>query len=58
MPDVTSGQYYGPSGPFEMRGSPQLVGMSTAARDDEAAARVWALSDELTGVRYAWPNEG
>jgi protochlorophyllide reductase len=58
MPDVTSGQYYGPSGPFEMRGSPQLVGTSTAARDDEAAARVWALSDELTGVRYAWPNEG
>ncbi len=54
MDDVASGDYVGPDGPFEMRGGPKTVGMSSAARDDEAAARLWALSEELTGVTYAW----
>jgi NAD(P)-dependent dehydrogenase (short-subunit alcohol dehydrogenase family) len=54
MPDVDSGLYYGPSGPFEMRGSPKLVGMSAAASDAAGAAQLWALSEELTGVTYTW----
>jgi NAD(P)-dependent dehydrogenase (short-subunit alcohol dehydrogenase family) len=54
MPDVAPGDYFGPGGPFELRGAPRRVGMSRRARDDEAASRLWALSEELTGVTYAW----
>jgi NAD(P)-dependent dehydrogenase (short-subunit alcohol dehydrogenase family) len=54
MPDVAAGDYFGPDGPFEMRGSPKKVGMSAEAHDDEAARRVWALSEELTGITYEW----
>ena len=51
---VASGDYYGPDGPFEMRGAPKKVGMSGAARDPEAPATLWELSEALTGVTYAW----
>jgi NAD(P)-dependent dehydrogenase (short-subunit alcohol dehydrogenase family) len=54
MPDVGSGDYFGPSGLGEMRGGPTRVGMSAAARDDDAARRLWQLSEELTGVVYDW----
>jgi NAD(P)-dependent dehydrogenase (short-subunit alcohol dehydrogenase family) len=54
MPGVVAGEYYGPDGPFEMRGSPKRVGMSAAARDDGAARQLWARSEDLTGVGYAW----
>lgn len=54
-PDVPPGAFVGPDGPFEMRGSPVLVEPSPAARDEIAARRLWQLSAELTGVRYAWP---
>jgi NAD(P)-dependent dehydrogenase (short-subunit alcohol dehydrogenase family) len=50
--DVGGGEYLGPSGPFEARGAPTRVGRSAAARDAETAARLWAASEELTGVRY------
>jgi NAD(P)-dependent dehydrogenase (short-subunit alcohol dehydrogenase family) len=53
-PDVAGGDYLGPGGPFEMRGSPKRVGMSRAARDDTAARTLWALSEDLTGVTYHW----
>ncbi len=54
MPDVVSGDYFGPGGPFEMRGSPKRVGMTAQARDDDAAATLWRLSEELTGITYSW----
>ncbi len=53
-PDVSSGDYFGPSGPGQMRGGPKPVGMSAAARDDAAARQVWELSENLTGVTYPW----
>ncbi len=52
MPDVAGGAYYGPGGLREMRGHPTLVGRSAAAQDAAAAARLWAVSAELTGVTY------
>ena len=55
-PDVRSGDYFGPDGPFESRGWPRRVGMTSAARDPEAARRLWTASEEATGVVYAWPN--
>jgi NAD(P)-dependent dehydrogenase (short-subunit alcohol dehydrogenase family) len=54
MDDVASGDYLGPDGPFELRGSPKRVGMSSPARDADAAKRLWGLSEELTGVTYCW----
>jgi NAD(P)-dependent dehydrogenase (short-subunit alcohol dehydrogenase family) len=54
MPDVIPGEYFGPDGLFQLRGHPTRVGSSAAARDDEAARRLWQLSEELTGVKYAF----
>ena len=50
---VAGGEYYGPSRMFEMWGAPKLAGKSGRARDDEVAGRLWAVSEELTGVRFA-----
>jgi len=50
--DVRGGEYFGPDGRGEMRGYPTRVNTSTAAHDSVAAQRLWAVSEELTGVRY------
>jgi NAD(P)-dependent dehydrogenase (short-subunit alcohol dehydrogenase family) len=50
--DVPGAAYVGPSGLREMRGHPQLVNMSGAAKDPQASARLWKVSEELTGVSY------
>ncbi len=52
--DLEGGSYVGPDGMFEMRGHPQLVATSEAARDESAAARLWEVSEELTAVRFAF----
>jgi len=50
---VHGGDYFGPDGPGEMRGHhPTLVQFSAAAHDQAAAARLWAVSEELTGVTF------
>jgi NAD(P)-dependent dehydrogenase (short-subunit alcohol dehydrogenase family) len=54
MPDVIPGEYFGPDRLFQLRGHPTRVGSSAAARDDEAARRLWQLSEELTGVAYTF----
>jgi hypothetical protein len=36
----------------EMRGDPVKVGSSRASRDEAVAAHLWAVSEELTGVRF------
>jgi NAD(P)-dependent dehydrogenase (short-subunit alcohol dehydrogenase family) len=54
MPDVIPGEYFGPDRLFQLRGHPTRVGSSAAARDDEAARRLWQLSEELTGVAYVF----
>src|SRR6266511_885801 len=51
-PVVQGGQYFGPPGPGERRGHPGLVAFSAAAREAAAAARLWRVSEELTGVRF------
>jgi NAD(P)-dependent dehydrogenase (short-subunit alcohol dehydrogenase family) len=51
--DVPGAAYIGPDGLLEQRGHPQLVGMSGAAKDEEAARRLWEASEELTGVTFA-----
>jgi NAD(P)-dependent dehydrogenase (short-subunit alcohol dehydrogenase family) len=50
--DLPGGTYAGPDGFMEQRGNPQVVSSTGAARDEEAARRLWEVSEELTGVRY------
>lgn len=50
-PGVGGGQYFGP-GLFELRGHPKQVGRSAAAENDAVAARLWTMSEELTGTSY------
>jgi hypothetical protein len=52
MPDVRSGDYFGPSGLFGLRGAPHRVNPTKAARNDAVATRLWAVSEQLTGVTY------
>ncbi|RLE22674.1 MAG: short-chain dehydrogenase [Actinobacteria bacterium] len=51
-PDVAGGDYFGPDGIGEQRGHPVKRGMSSRARDDESARRLWTASEELTGFTY------
>ncbi|HVP01556.1 MAG TPA: oxidoreductase [Solirubrobacteraceae bacterium] len=50
--DIPPGAYVGPDGFLEQRGHPKLVGTTSAARDEHDAAELWAVSQELTGVRF------
>ena len=51
-PDVRGADYIGPSSVGELWGSPRKVGSNARSRDRETAARLWKVSEELTGVRY------
>jgi NAD(P)-dependent dehydrogenase (short-subunit alcohol dehydrogenase family) len=51
-PDVGGGEYFGPNGIGENRGYPKLVDSTSASKDAATAARLWAVSEDLTGVRY------
>jgi NAD(P)-dependent dehydrogenase (short-subunit alcohol dehydrogenase family) len=52
-PGLEGGTYVGPDGLGEQRGHPKVVRPSGAARDEDAARRLWEISEELTGVRFA-----
>jgi NAD(P)-dependent dehydrogenase (short-subunit alcohol dehydrogenase family) len=51
-PSVLGGQYYGPDGLGEVRGHPQLVTSSPESYDLSVQQRLWAVSEDLTGVRF------
>jgi NAD(P)-dependent dehydrogenase (short-subunit alcohol dehydrogenase family) len=51
-PSVAGGQYYGPDGLGEQRGHPTLVSSSAQSHDEDLQHRLWAVSQELTGVTY------
>ncbi|PND59671.1 short-chain dehydrogenase [Mycobacterium sp. ENV421] len=51
-PSVTGGQYYGPDGFRELRGHPKLVSSSNQSHDRNVQQRLWAVSEELTGVKF------
>ncbi|MUL81804.1 MULTISPECIES: SDR family NAD(P)-dependent oxidoreductase [unclassified Mycolicibacterium] len=51
-PGVIGGQYFGPDGFGEQRGYPKVVASSAASHDTDAQRRLWAVSEELTGVTY------
>jgi NAD(P)-dependent dehydrogenase (short-subunit alcohol dehydrogenase family) len=51
-PGVLGGQYFGPDGIGEQRGYPKVVASSEASHDTPAQRRLWAVSEELTGVTF------
>ena len=50
--DIQGGDYCGPQSLGEMRGDPVKVDSSRRSRDEAVAAKLWAVSEELTGVRF------
>jgi NAD(P)-dependent dehydrogenase (short-subunit alcohol dehydrogenase family) len=52
------GSYTGPQGLRETRGRIGPATMSPLALDDDLAGRLWAVSEDLTGVRYDWKVDG
>ncbi len=54
-PGLEGGLYVGPDGPGEFRGHPRVVSPTGAARDPATAARLWEVSEELTGVSFELP---
>lgn len=51
-PEASGGEYYGPNGPFEVRGYPKCAYVSPLARNERIAAELWAESERLTGVQW------
>jgi NAD(P)-dependent dehydrogenase (short-subunit alcohol dehydrogenase family) len=51
-PDVRGGDYIGPDGLFENSGYPKKTTSNSRSHDRASAARLWKVSEELTGVRY------
>jgi NAD(P)-dependent dehydrogenase (short-subunit alcohol dehydrogenase family) len=51
--DVPSGTYVGPLGLGQLRGHPGPVSSTKASKDAAVAAKLWDISEELTGVTYA-----
>ncbi|MBO0681495.1 SDR family NAD(P)-dependent oxidoreductase [Mycolicibacterium sp. S2-37] len=51
-PDVRGGQYFGPDGIGEQRGHPKLVQSNDRSHDEAVQRRLWAVSEELTGVTF------
>jgi NAD(P)-dependent dehydrogenase (short-subunit alcohol dehydrogenase family) len=52
-PGVNGGDYIGPGGLMVLRGYPKKMQSSDASRDRQAAEELWALSEELTGIRFS-----
>ena len=51
-PAVLGGQYYGPDGFAQSQGHPKVVGSSKKSHDAERQRKLWAVSEELTGVTF------
>ena len=50
-PEAQSGHFYGPDGFRQMRGYPVEVHAEQQAYDESLAAKLWQVSEQLTGVR-------
>ena len=49
--DIVGGDYCGPDGFLDWRGSPAKSGYKPHASDPEACKKLWELSEQLTGVQ-------
>lgn len=51
-PEAESGSFWGPSRFFELNGPPAPARIPKRAQDEDAAARLWSVSEKLTGVTF------
>ncbi|MFJ3942005.1 SDR family NAD(P)-dependent oxidoreductase [Streptomyces griseoaurantiacus] len=51
-PAVRGGEYYGPGNRGETRGHPRRVESSPESHEEAVQRRLWAVSEELTGVTF------
>lgn len=51
-PEIRGGRFYGCDGFREMRGYPVEVRAETQAYDESLAAKLWEVSEQLTGVSF------
>ena len=51
-PDAAPGAYYGPDGFLELTGAPHRASVPKLAKNPADDARLWTVSEELTGVRF------
>ncbi|MFZ0872855.1 MAG: SDR family oxidoreductase [Rhodanobacter sp.] len=51
-PDAKPSAYYGPNGFYELKGAPAPARIFAKARDMAVAARLWEVSEQLTGVAF------
>ena len=52
-PQAEGGAYYGPDRLGETRGYPTLARVPAQARDEAVARRLWAMSEDLIGLRFS-----
>ncbi|MBB5712950.1 SDR family oxidoreductase [Sphingomonas xinjiangensis] len=55
-PDAAAGGYYGPDRLAETRGFPTAAKVPPQALNKAVAARLWEVSEAMTGVRFASPS--
>lgn len=51
-PNAAGGAYYGPTGFMEARGLLGFAEVPSAANDKETAARLWTMSETMSGARF------
>jgi hypothetical protein len=51
--DVRPGGFYGPGGLLELAGPAAQVRISSRALDETVAGKLWEVSEQLTGVKWA-----
>ncbi len=51
-PGVRSGEFYGPRGFQQSKGYPKVVRSSPQSYDTSLQGRLWALSQDMTGVAF------
>ena len=51
-PDVESGAFVAPTGLFGSRGKPKVIDLFSVGTDEQAAKRLWELSEDITGVPF------
>ena len=57
-PEITGGEYVGPGGLLDMRGYPEPQRSTDKSYDEERADRLWAVSEDETGVSFEFDALG
>jgi NAD(P)-dependent dehydrogenase (short-subunit alcohol dehydrogenase family) len=51
-PDAKGGQYWGPDGPNEQKGKPELAKIDSVALDEKLNAKLWDWAKKITEVKF------